>query len=79
MRSLTAAATAATGSLEGHGEFDGRMTRRLGHRLVTDAQVMTIRAVARRHGVSWPVINSAQLGATTSIPRDRAASAWRLS
>ena len=44
--------------LEGHPEFDGRLTRRLAHRLVADAQVMTIRAVARRHGVSWPVINA---------------------
>ena len=44
--------------LEDHLEFDGRMTRRLAHRLVADAQVMTIRTVARRHGVSWPVINT---------------------
>ena len=44
--------------LEEHFEFDGRLTRRLAHRLVADAQVMTIRAVARRHGVSWPVINT---------------------
>ena len=44
--------------LEDHFEFDGRLTRRLAHRLVADAQVMTIRAVARRHGVSWPVINT---------------------
>ena len=39
--------------LEEHPEFDGRLTRRL-ERLVADAQVMTIRAVVRRHGVSWP-------------------------
>ena len=39
-------------------EFDGRLTRRLAHRLVADAEAMTIRAVARRHGVSWPVINA---------------------
>ena len=44
--------------LEDHGEFDGRLTRRLTHRLVADAQQMTIRAVARRHGVSWGVINT---------------------
>ncbi|MCY4457306.1 MAG: transposase [Acidimicrobiaceae bacterium] len=36
-----------------HDEFDGRLTRRLAHRLVVDAQVMPIRAVARRHLVSW--------------------------
>ena len=40
--------------LEEHPEFDGRLTRRLAQRLVADAQVMTIRAVVRRHGVSWP-------------------------
>ena len=44
--------------LEGHPEFDGRLTRRLAHRLVADAQVMTIRAVVRRHGVSWPSVNA---------------------
>ncbi len=44
--------------LEEHFEFDGPLTRRLAHRLVADAQVMTIRAVARRHGVSCPVINT---------------------
>ena len=44
--------------LEDHPGFDGRLTRRLAHRLVADAQVMTIRAVARRHGVSWSVINT---------------------
>ena len=44
--------------LEDHPGFDGRLTRRLAQRLVADAQVMTIRAVARRHGVSWPVINA---------------------
>ena len=44
--------------LEEHLEFDGRLTRRLAQRLVADAQVMTIRAVARRHGVSWSVINA---------------------
>ena len=43
--------------LEEHPEFDGRLTRRLAQRLVADAQVMTIRAVVRRHGVSWPSVN----------------------
>ena len=38
--------------LEDHLEFDGRLTRRLAHRLVADAQQMPIRAVVRRHGVS---------------------------
>ena len=44
--------------LEDHPGFDGRLTRRLAHRLVADAQVMTIRALARRHGVSWGVVNA---------------------
>ena len=47
--------------LEDHPGFDGRLTRRFAHRLVADAQVMTIRAVARRHGVSWTVINMLSL------------------
>ena len=38
--------------LEDHGCFDGRLTRRLAHRLVADAQQMPVRAVVRRHGVS---------------------------
>ena len=44
--------------LEEHPGFDGRLTRRLAHRLVADAQAMTIRAVARRDGVSCSVINA---------------------
>ncbi len=44
--------------IEDHDEFDGRLTRRLAHRLVADAQVMSIRAVVRRHGVHWAVINT---------------------
>ena len=44
--------------LEEHPEFDGRLTRRLAQRLVADAQVMTIRAALRRHGVSWPSVNA---------------------
>ena len=48
--------------LEEHPEFDGRLTRRLAQRLVADAQVMTIRAVVRRHGVSWPSVERAGEG-----------------
>ncbi len=44
--------------IEDHDCFDGRLTRRLAHRLVADAQVMSIRAVVRRHGVHWGVINA---------------------
>ena len=44
--------------IEDHSCFDGRLTRRLAHRLVADAQQMPIRGVVRRHGVSWGVINT---------------------
>ena len=42
--------------LEDHDSFDGKLTRRMAHRLVADAQVMSICAVVRRHGVHWTVI-----------------------
>ena len=42
--------------LEEHPEFDGRLTRRLAQRLVADAEVMTVRAVVRRHGVGWHAV-----------------------
>ena len=37
-------------------EFDGKLTRRLARRLVVDAQQMSLRAVARTHGVGWHLI-----------------------
>lgn len=42
--------------LEAHGEFDGKLTRRLAQRLVADAQVIPIRAVARRCGLNWHLV-----------------------
>ena len=39
--------------LEDHARFQGGLTRRFAHRLVRDATVMSIRAVARHHGVGW--------------------------
>ena len=42
--------------LEAHREFDGKLTRRLARRLVVDAQQMSLRAVARTHGVGWGLI-----------------------
>jgi len=39
--------------LEDHDQFQGGLTRRFARRLVRDAQVMSIRAVARHHGVGW--------------------------
>ncbi len=44
--------------LEDHDEFEGHLTRRLARALVADAQVMSIRAVARRHRLSWGAIMS---------------------
>ena len=39
--------------LEGHARFEGGLSGRLARRLVADAKVMSIRAVARHHGVGW--------------------------
>ena len=39
--------------LEDHAQFQGGLSRRLARRLVRDARVMSIRAVARHHGVGW--------------------------
>ena len=39
--------------LEDHAEFQAGLTRRFARRLVKDATVMSIRAVARHHGVGW--------------------------
>jgi len=42
--------------LETHLEFEGGLTRRLARGLVADAKVMSIRAVVRRHGLHWHLI-----------------------
>ena len=42
--------------LEDHQEFEGALTRRLARQLVADAKVMSIRAVVRRHGLNWHLI-----------------------
>ena len=39
--------------LEDHAQFGAGLTRRFARRLVSDARVMSIRAVARHHGVGW--------------------------
>ena len=39
--------------LEYHARFQAGLTRRFARRLVRDARVMSIRAVARHHGVGW--------------------------
>ena len=57
--------------LEDHDAFDGKVTVRLAERLVADAQVTPIRAVARRSGVSWSVTGALVL---VWVGSDRAAS-----
>lgn len=42
--------------LEDHGEIEGRMTRRMARAVVADAKVMSLRAVARRHRLSWSAV-----------------------
>jgi transposase len=42
--------------LEAHPEFENSLTRRLARQLVADAKVMSIRAVVRRHGLDWHLI-----------------------
>lgn len=42
--------------LEEHDEFEGRLTRRMARTVVADAKVMSVRAVARRHGLSWSAV-----------------------
>ena len=44
--------------LEDHARFRGGLSRRFARRLVRDATVMSIRAVARHHGVGWHRIMS---------------------
>jgi transposase len=44
--------------LETHPEFEGGLTRRLARQLVADAKVMSIRAVVRRHGLDWHLIQA---------------------
>ena len=44
--------------LETHDAFEGGLTRRLARALVADAKVMSIRAVVRRHGLNWHLIQA---------------------
>ena len=45
--------TAGKRHLEDHDQFRAGLIRRLAHRLVQDARVMSIRAASRHHGVGW--------------------------
>ena len=42
--------------MEQHPQFEGRLTRRLARRVVSDAKSMPIRAVARRHRLGWETV-----------------------
>ena len=44
--------------MEDHPAFEGRVTARLARRLVADARAMTVNAAARRHGLSWRLVNA---------------------
>ncbi|MCP4380882.1 MAG: transposase family protein, partial [Hyphomicrobiales bacterium] len=44
--------------LDQHDEFEGALTRRLARQLVADAKDMSIRAVVRRHGLDWHLIQA---------------------
>ena len=57
--------------VEDHPAFEGAMTRRLAQRLVADAKVMPLRAVARRHGVGWHQINALVLAWSALVAERR--------
>ena len=44
--------------VEDHQGFEGRVTARLARRLVKDARAMTVNAAAKRHQVSWKLVNA---------------------
>ena len=44
--------------VETHRAFEGRVTARLARRLVADARQMTVNAAAKRHQVSWGLVNA---------------------
>ena len=66
---------------EGHQGFEGRVTARLARRLVKDARAMTVNAAAKRHQVSWKLVNSlvvawAGLVASTAAGKDAGCCWW---
>ncbi len=67
--------------LEEHQEFEGRLTRRLARAVVADAKVMSVRAVARRHRLSWSAVMALVASWSTLVAAHRrsgraAASCW---
>lgn len=59
--------------LEDHDEIESKITRRMARALVADAKVMSLRAVARRHGLGWSVVMAvvAQWAAVVAAERRR--------
>ena len=56
---------------EDHPEIDGHLTRRLARQLVADAKVMTIRALAARHGIAWATIMALVRSWATKVAEHR--------
>ncbi len=57
--------------LETHVEFEGGLSRRLARGLVADANVMSIRAVVRRHGLHWHLIQALVTSWSTTVAEHR--------
>jgi len=57
--------------LEIHPEFEGGLTRRLARQLVADAKDMSIRAVVRRHGLDWHLIQALVTSWSTMVAEHR--------
>lgn len=64
--------------LEIHPEFEGGLTRRLARGLVADAKVMSIRAVVRRHGLDWHLIQALVSAWSTLVAEHRRARRCRV-
>ncbi len=64
--------------LEDHPEFDGRVTRRLARRLVSDAEVMTVAAVARRHALGWHLVMALVRAWSGLVAKHRRTRRWRV-
>jgi len=64
--------------LEIHPEFEGGLTRRLARGLVADAKVMSIRAVVRRHGLDWHLIQALVTSWSTMVAEHRRARRCRV-
>jgi transposase len=64
--------------LETHREFEGGLTRRLARGLVADAKVMSIRAVVRRHGLDWHLIQALVTSWSATVAEHRRARRCRV-